>query len=674
MDRNSVIGLLLIGAILIGFSIFNKPSQEEYEQAQKEAQEKKEKQDSIRKTKSRKEVEAQTATLDSNWVAVTDSSGNQVVDSLGNFVYRDTANNLDTTIAQAQKTPDSEPNEEVAKKSESKDYTVTLGNIGKRHVKSDTSKKKTITLENDKIIVQLSNAGGRITTVYLKNYQTYQAYDENPKEIKPLQLFDEKGSHYGLTFPWKEERVNTKDFYFDVINQDESSVIFRLPFGNDQYIDYTYTLKEGQYDLDFDMNFNGLESQIDAEKVLFDTDFQLLQTERLMSEQRRYSTIFYKYEDDGYNYLWENSDDELEAESRLDWIAFKQSYFSSMMMSKEGFGQDSYMEVKKLSSDEYIMNYMAQLDLEIESMDNGSESIQWYFGPNDYEILSSYNNESEDIINYGWGIFRWVNIYMIQPIFNLLTGWGVGIGLAIFLLTLFVKLLLSPITFKMYTSSAKMRVLKPEIQEINEKYPDKEDAMKKQQEMMKLYSQTGVSPLAGCVPMLIQMPILFAVFRFFPSSIDLRQESFLWADDLSAYDSIIELGFNIPLYGDHVSLFTLLMAASTLIYTVYNSSNMTQTSQPGMPNMKIIMYIFPIMMIFFFNNFAAGLSYYYLISNLMSIAIMFSIKKYFVDEAKIRSKIDAKKNDPNRKQKRSKFQERLEMAQKMQQEKKKRKK
>lgn len=669
MDRNSVIGLLLIGAILVGFSIWNSPSEEEYQKAKEEAEQREKVKDSLKVVRVAKDQEATDSNAfdDSQLVALVDTTGLQLKDSLGRAVYVDTSNNNDTVYGPAPAIE--KPKEE----SKTKDFSA-YGTLGDRHIEKDTSRKKNLVIENDKLIVHLSNAGGRITSVYLKDFQTYQNYDASPDEIQALQLFDEKGSTYGLTFPWNEERTNTNQFYFDIVDSTSSSVTFRLPFEKGKYIDFTYEVKEGLYDLDFDIDFTGLSSIFDGEDVLLDADFQLLQTERLLSEQRRYSTIFYKYVDDGYNYLWENSDDELQAESRLDWLAFKQSYFSSILMSKEGFGTGTFMEVSKLSDDEYIMNYMAQIDLEIEDTDDASESISWYFGPNDYEILASYDNDAEDIINYGWGIFRWVNIYMIQPIFNFLTSWGIGIGVSIFLLTLFVKLLLSPITFKMYMSSAKMRVLKPEIQELNEKYPDKADAMKKQQEMMKLYSDTGVNPLAGCIPMLIQMPILFAVFRFFPSSIELRQENFLWADDLSAYDSIVELGFNIPLYGDHISLFTLLMAASTLIYTVYNSSNMTQPSQPGMPNMKVIMYIFPIMMIFFFNNFAAGLSYYYLISNLLSIGIMFAIKTYFVDESKIRAKIDARKNDPDRKKKKSKFQERLEMAQKMQQERNKRKK
>ena len=256
--------------------------------------------------------------------------------------------------------------------------------------------------------------------------------------------------------------------------------------------------------------------------------------------------------------------------------------------------------------------------------------------------------------------------------FNVLKSTGVGIGIAILLLTLIIKFALMPIQWKMYTSSAKMRILKPEIDELNAKYPEKDDAMKKQMEMMTLYRESGASPLSGCVPMLIQMPILLAVFRFFPSTFDLRQKGFLWAEDLSSYDSIYDFGFNVWMYGDHISLFTLLMAGTTLIYTAINSGNMQQPQQPGMPNMKIIMYFFPIMMIFFFNNYSSGLSYYYFISTLTSIIIMILIKNFFVDEEKLKAKMAARKAassaDPKKGKTKSKFQERLEQMQKAQQE------
>jgi YidC/Oxa1 family membrane protein insertase len=287
-------------------------------------------------------------------------------------------------------------------------------------------------------------------------------------------------------------------------------------------------------------------------------------------------------------------------------------------------------------------------------------------------VLASYNSGYDDILNWGWGIFRWINLYAVQPLFDWLMESGLAAGLAILLLTLILKLILMPIQWKMFVSSAKMRILKPEIDAINAKYPNKEDAMKKQMDMMTLYRESGASPLAGCVPMLFQMPILLAVFRFFPASFDLRQKSFLWAEDLSSYDSIWDFGTYIPVYGNHMSLFTLLMSATTLIYTYLNSSNVAQQQQPGMPNMKVIMYIFPVMMIFFFNNYSAGLSYYYFISTLMTILLMFAIKRFFVDEAKLKQKMAAMRVKSSEKaknpKKKSGFMQRLEDMQRQQQE------
>jgi YidC/Oxa1 family membrane protein insertase len=333
-------------------------------------------------------------------------------------------------------------------------------------------------------------------------------------------------------------------------------------------------------------------------------------------------------------------------------------------MSDDGF-KSGHLVKKVLEGEIYTDDYYANLTLPAQSVSN----YTFYFGPNQQEYLETYNNDMESIVNLGWGIFRWVNQIMIQPMFDLLRGTGLGMGLIILLVTLFVKIIITPLTYKNYKSSAKMRVLKPEIDKINEKYVDKKDPMKKQKETMALYKATGVNPMAGCLPMIIQMPILLAVFRFFPSSIHLRHESFLWADDLSSFDSVWDFGFNIPMYGDHMSLFAILMAISTLFYTIMNSSQMN-TSQPGMPNMKIIMYFFPVMMLVFFNSYSAGLSYYYLCGNLMNMAIMWAIKRYMIDEDKILLQLAENKKKPK---KQSAFQKRLEDMSKKQQHSKKKK-
>ncbi|MDC3352487.1 membrane protein insertase YidC, partial [Crocinitomicaceae bacterium] len=422
--------------------------------------------------------------------------------------------------------------------------------------------------------------------------------------------------------------------------------------------------------MDFDISFKGF-SDRDAKDLALESDFKLLSTEKHLPSEQRVSTVFFKYNDDDYDYLSEAGDDEEVLEANTQWVAYKQSYFSSILMSESGFKPTNGSEIKVRLLDEndttYIKQYSSNLNLGVTNIKNTVE-LQWYFGPNDYEILAEYNNGSEDIINLGWGLFRWINVYFMRPIFGWLMALGIGAGLAILLLTILVKLLLSPVNYKMYKSSAMMKVLRPEMDALSKKYPKKDDAMKKQQELMALYKETGVSPMAGCVPMLIQMPILFAIFRLFPAELSLRQKGFLWAEDLSTYDSIVNLGVDVPLYGDHISLFTLLMAGTTLLYTHYNSSNMQQPTMEGMPNMKYIMYFFPIMMIFFFNSYSSGLSYYYFISTLMTIGIMFAIKKFLLDEDKILAKIAANRANPKKKKGKSKFQQRLEEAQRLQQE------
>ena len=376
----------------------------------------------------------------------------------------------------------------------------------------------------------------------------------------------------------------------------------------------------------------------------------------------------------------ETADDYLKAEDNINWLAYKQSYFSSILRPENGFTKDgSALNVRNFNEGHekkwsHIKDFNSTLTLNLK---DSKASFNWFFGPNHYEILKSYDQSYDDILNFGWGLFRWINIYAVQPIFNLILSGGIGVGIAILLLTIILKLILMPVQWKMFVSSVKMKILKPEVDELNAKYPKQEDAMKKQMEMMTLYKESGASPLSGCVPMLIQMPILLAVFRFFPAAFELRQQPFLWAEDLSSYDSIWDFGFNLWPYGDHVSLFTLLMSGTTLLYTYMNSGNVQQPQQPGMPNMKFIMYFFPVMMIFFFNNYSAGLSYYYFISTLISILLMVAIKRFFVNEDKLRLKMAERKSQSSanggKEKKKSRFQQKLEEMQRLQQEMKKKK-
>lgn len=618
-DKNTIIGISLIAIILITFNFLNKPSQEEIEQAKAKQEQlaQEQKQDSIQQTSD----EPKPAKKSSN-TKLTD-------------------------FADA--------------------YMSEEGEV--------------FVLENEKIKIEINERGGRVGNVFLKNYRTYTAFANNSNES--LQLMDGNNSVNELTFDYQGKRIYTRDLRFEVQDQSENRLVLRISKGEEKYIEYRYALAPESYHVDYSINMVGFDKEIKPEDVMLHWNADLLLTEKAPSAERMVSTVFY-HDDKGYQYLSEGRENHERTEKATNWVSFKQAYFSSILIPDTPFAAGSLLGIKPFNPEHEIAkthnkNYQAVMNLGFNNTANASRTFKWYFGPNDYDILKSYNSELEYTVNLGWGLFRWVNIYMIQPIFSFFMNMGMGVGLAILFLTIVIKLLLAPITWKMYTSSAKMKILKPQIDELNAKYSKQEDAMKKQMEMMSLYRESGASPLSGCLPMLLQMPILFAVFRFFPSSFSLRQQGFLWAEDLSSYDEILRWSAEVPvlssIYGNHVSLFTLLMAITTLIYTHYNSANMQQPTQPGMPNMKVIMYFFPVMMIFFFNSYSSGLSYYYFISTLASILIMLGIKQFFVDEEKLKAKMAARQADKaNNKGKKSKFQERLEALQKAQQEKAKNKK
>ncbi len=613
-DKNTLIGLVLIGTIFTIFTVLNKPSQEELDTIREKELAIQEEKDVL--AKEAKEKKEKTVALD-------------------------TAKVEEQKVVKAPKVTES----------------------------------KLITLETEKYIVRFNTKGGQIAAVSLKDYRSFTNYTEE-KEI-PLALFKDGDASNGLVFDYQGKKINTSELYFNVVSHKGNAIVFEAEIAPGKTIQNQYILNKGAYDLDYTVKMKGFGGDVNPKNVGLKWDLAFRKSERLFSEQRRITTIGMEYVKDGFDYLSEMKSDNEKAEDAVKWVAYKQSYFSSILQPERPFrqaGTDFSVKVYEEGNPREWTNlkdFSSVLALDITSTEDASMSMNWFFGPNDFEVLKSYGAGYDDILNLGWGLFRWINIYAIQPLFNLLiSNFALSAGLAILLLTLIIKLILMPIQWKMYTSSAKMRILKPEVDALNEKYPKKEDAMKKQMEMMTLYRESGASPMAGCVPMLIQMPILLAVFRFFPTSFELRQKSFLWATDLSSYDSIWNFGVNIWPYGDHVSLFTLLMAGTTLIYTAMNSSQMVQPQQPGMPNMKVMMYIFPVMMIFFFNNYAAGLSYYYFISTLITILLMFIIKKFIVDEEKLKVKMAAKKAEASQAgpKKKSKFQERLETMQKMQQE------
>lgn len=589
--------------------------------------------------------------------------------------------NMESNQKLAQKIEETKP----TTASNSKQQKTTTHSNAKSTVQNKPAfKEETIQLETDKTIYQFSTRGGILSSVTLKDYETYDDYAKDradkssEKKRKTLQLIDKGDNSNQLIFNLDGKKYYTAGRPFEVVEKTDKKLVLQNNIDSNRYIQFIYTVKDGVYDMNYTIRVKGLDGSVAPNSIFLKWSTDYLKTERLLRNERMVSTTVYQFADGKHDWLTESRGDHKEKlEKNINWVAHKQSYFSSFMrptapFTKEGttFTTTQYKEGSEMDST-HIKHYASTMNLGITNPSDASVSINWFFGPNQLDLLQSYNSNYDDILNLGWGLFRWINLYVFHPLFDTLASTGVGYGLVILFMTLIIKFVLTPIQWKMFVSSAKMRILKPEIDELNAKYPNKEDAMKKQSEMMSLYRDSGASPLSGCLPALIQAPILFAVFRYFPASFELRQQPFLWADDLSSYDVIYQFNTYIPLYGDHISLFTLLMAAATLIYTIYNSGNTTMPQQPGMPNMKIIMYLMPIMMIFFFNNYSSALSYYYFISTLSSIIIMVLIKEFFVDEEKLKEKMMARKLEANasgKTKKKSKFQERLEMMQKMQQE------
>ena len=508
-------------------------------------------------------------------------------------------------------------------------------------------------IENDKLKVTVSNKGGRIISVILKEYQTYDSLD--------LDLFDSDSSKFNLQFT-TGKTINTTNLFFTA-DQKRNSLSMKLKSNENQYIEYVYTLT-GDYLIDFDINLIGMETLIPTNINYLNLEWQMKtpQTEKSKSNQDMYTGIQYQYSaDNEVDYLSFSSSDDDKINARLNWVAFKQQFFSAIFIAKEGFKKPTNLISTKNEGSQFIKDLEAQFELPYNHKRDERLSFQFYFGPNHYKTLESYNSGFEELLPLGWGIFGWVNEYIIINIFDFLNKYFTSYGIIILLLTLIIKIGLSPFTYKAFLSQAKMKVLKPEIDSLNEKNKGK-DPMKMQQETMKIYRKAGVNPMGGCLPMLFQFPILIAMFQFFPASIELRQQSFLWVDDLSSYDSILELGFSIPFYGDHVSLFTLLMTISTLLYTRMNSA----MSTGQMAQMKWMMYLMPIMFLGFFNNYAAGLTYYYFLANMFTITQQYFMTR-LINEDKILAQLEANKKKPAKPK--SRFQKKLEELQKQQEKK-----
>ena len=633
MDRNSVIGLLLIAGILIGWSLLRTPSKEELRQERKAEQTRQrpskgqEAQDRSRDAAEEREKETEKRAAEEEKAA--------------------NASESDSGTTAAQKAD--------------LDTGQLRDQYGIFSPAARERKERSYTIENEEIEVTLSNKGGRITSVRLKGYQSYDSTE--------LRLFDKDSSEYGIRFNLAGRRyLTTNELYFAaqdssfmVNGDDQRTIRFRTPTGQDgRYIEFAYTLKGNSYEVDHEVRVKGLGDKIRPDMELT-WAYKNLSTEKTMDGQQRISTVCYKYQDGETDYLTQQGNSEFEPTASMEWISFKQRFFSAILISDRGLDNlRSRIKIEDLNSERYVSRYEAKVNLPMKSTEDGSYPMHFFFGPNKYHLLASYERSFENTMNLGWGIIGWINEYLIIPIFRLLEGNNLSYGIVILILTLIIKTLLFPLTYKSFLSGAKQRVLKPEIDALQAKYKDSQDQMKQQQEMMALYKKSGVNPMAGCLPMFIQLPILIAMYRFFPTSIELRQEAFLWAGDLSTYDNVLNLPFHIPFYGDHVSLFTLLMFGSTMIYTKLSSSQMGGGGSQQMPQMQVMMYIFPIFILFIFNSWPAGLSYYYFTANVISIFQMLIVKHWIIDDEKLKQKIEENKKKPQKEKKNSNFQKRLE--------------
>lgn len=535
-------------------------------------------------------------------------------------------------------------------------YKAFAGKLGGENVEK--------VMENDLMRVIFSSRGGRVSQVELKNYKTELTTPETP-----IRLFRNESDGYSFVLTTADQRLNTSEFNFTPVAESDTSMLMKLELADGAWWGIRYSMQPGSYLVRMQVVQEGMASVLPASTATmgFHWHQTLGRNEKGRTFEERNSSIRYKYAGEGPEELSSSKDDSEELTGRVRWVAFTNQFFSSVLMAKDYFSAVR-LDSKVLKEADWLKDMDAAAELPYSVADGAAADFCFYFGPNDYPLLSDiddtiYPDEDMDLtslVPLGWGLFRWINQIIVIPVFDFLGRYIANYGIIILLLTLFIKLILFPFTYKSYKSQARMRVLAPEITAINEKYPGQENAMKRQQETMALYSRAGASPMSGCLPMLLQMPVLIAMFSFFPSAIELRGQSFLWAHDLSAPDYICTLPFTIPFYGNQVSLFCLLMTIANVVYTTFTMQN-----QPGgqsMPGMKWMMYLMPVMFLFFFNDYASALSYYYLLSLLITI-IQTTVTRHFVDEKKVRAEMEANARKPRKK---SGFMARLEAAQKQQ--------
>lgn len=631
MDKNTIIGFVLIAAILIGFTIYNKPSADEIAKQERE----KAYRDSVELVL--KQQEAARSATDTSAISKSEKEKGHVEDFFVDAVKKDSVDlSLDSLVVPTSKT------------------------------------EQTVSLENSKMKIEFSTLGGRMTSVQLKGYHKF--------DKDSLFLFKDDAAFNLLLTNNKGKELNTSNLTFTpVLSDDKEALTMRFSYSDTQYIDFIYKLPADDYMLKYDINMVGMQEVLDpktADILRFNWVQGLRRQEKSVKNEQRYTKIYYKYSMGDVEEMSESKNDEVEVKEPSRWIAFKNQFFATIFIADTKI-ETALLKSRVETSEDYLKLCDAQIyapatvDLNNRTISAG---FRYYLGPMGYSHLKTYDKgidadqklDLDKLVPLGWTIFRWLNQYFVIPIFDLLKSSGMAMGLVILLLTIIVKIIISPLTYKSFMSSAKMRVLRPQVEEISAKYPKQEQAMEKQQAVMSLYSRAGASPMSGCIPMLLQMPVLIALFAFFPNAIELRQQSFLWASDLSTYDAIIEWKANIPIIswalGNHISLFCLLMTATNIVYTKFNM-DATNTGQQQMPGMKWMMYLMPLIFLFVLNDYPSGLTYYYFISTLITILLTIAFR-YFVNEEKLLAKLEANKAKPKKK---SGFMARLEEAQRMQQ-------
>ena len=529
---------------------------------------------------------------------------------------------------------------------------VVSSSLNSTFIDSNLENEEVI-IENDDVIFKFNTKGGSLTELQLKDYVDYKGDD--------LFLIKNNNQDVSLSFDLKNGNIiNTSDYNFtyEMERQGKMSVLkMYLIVSNGQSILFEYKIPKSGYMIDFNVKSSGFSSLINSNSnVNLNWNLDAFRQAKSIDYENRYSQLMYQFDGDDTDYLSSYTDSD-DSEDSVSWISYGQHFFNSILVLDSPLNNVQF-ESKKLFEDEskeakFTKNYSSIIPLNLSGSEINSR-MKWYFGPNDYDILKQYENKIYDSIYFGWGIFGMINRFIYFPFFGFLSKYF-SAGLAVILMTIATRLVMSPVTYKTYVSQARMKVIKPEITELNEKF--KNDAVKRQQETMKLYNKAGANPLLGCVPALLQLPVFYALFCFFPIAFQLRGKSFLWAEDLSSYDTIAELPFSIPFYGDHISLLPILASIAIFFYTKMSSGAQMQTSQPGMPNMKFIMYLMPVMMLFFFNNYASAFSLYYFISNILTILIMISIKYFIIDEEKIRLQVQENKKKPT---KQNRFQRKMQ--------------